>query len=510
MNAKKIMGAVLVALLAAALFVGAGAATSVNGQTVFVYEVVTDSNIQGTWANGANTITFEPVTGGWAIMGADIVEGTYKKGSDSIIVKYATAAITGKGTYGTSPVINYGVIDGTYYNVTGSSLTIETSSADGIVVIGADGIPVPMNSPITTLTEGTYKLQAYFKISGGVVTFVETTPADYVYDNTVGSILLGKAAYTITVVDGADPTITAAVDSVVESSTVDVTLTGLPGVVYNISAPGFSIPNHATVSVTAGNDELTGIFVTSDGYIVTGGAPCLDAENVYVQIAGEKLEANVLGVNKNRNIAVLKVDSKSHTAADFGYGERINIGDEVFVAYNCANGHKVLKGSISVVEGGSVSVSGIGFENVMHGAAVIDGNGRVIGIVTHGNSGSLCAVSSSFAISTIRQFVKDAIQISSSENKKIEWLGVSVIQVTDDESKRFGLPGGVMILKTERLSLAEHIGLLPNDIIIGAESFAVNSVEKLDDIVSRYNGKTVSLLVYRNERYININLDVDN
>ena len=271
-----------------------------------------------------------------------------------------------------------------------------------------------------------------------------------------------------------------------------------------------ALGQHATVSVTAGNDELTGIFVTSDGYIVTGGAPCLDAENVYVQIAGEKLEANVLGVNKNRNIAVLKVDSKSHTAADFGYGERINIGDEVFVAYNCANGHKVLKGSISVVEGGSVSVSGIGFENVMHGAAVIDGNGRVIGIVTHGNSGSLCAVSSSFAISTIRQFVKDAIQISSSENKKIEWLGVSVIQVTDDESKRFGLPGGVMILKTERLSLAEHIGLLPNDIIIGAESFAVNSVEKLDDIVSRYNGKSVSLLVYRNERYININLDVDN
>ena len=51
---------------------------------------------------------------------------------------------------------------------------------------------------------------------------------------------------------------------------------------------------------------------------------------------------------------------------------------------------------------------------------------------------------------------------------------------------------------------------MPNDIIIGAESFAVNSVEKLDDIVSRYNGKTVSLLVYRNERYININLDVDN
>ena len=328
MNAKKIMGAVLVALLAAALFVGAGAATSVNGQTVFVYEVVTDSNIQGTWANGANTITFERVTGGWAIMGADIVEGTYKKGSDSIIVKYATAAITGKGTYGTSPVINYGVIDGTYYNVTGSSLTIKTSSADGIVVIGADGIPVPMSSPITTLTEGTYKLQAYFKISGGAVTFVETTPADYVYDNTVGSILLGKAAYTITVVDGADPTITAAVDSVVESSTVDVTLTGLPGVVYNISALGFSIPNQA-----AGADIANvGVVMPNTGKVVV----TLKAGSTIGDKTILVAPFNAAGDEAELEIEILEGEITAETDAEAYY-----IGNDVTITGTSTAGDKV-------------------------------------------------------------------------------------------------------------------------------------------------------------------------
>ena len=266
----------------------------------------------------------------------------------------------------------------------------------------------------------------------------------------------------------------------------------------------------ATVSVFAGNNELTGIFVTSDGYIVTGGAPCIDAGNVFVQIADEKLTAKVVGVNDDRSIAVLKVDSSSVTAADFGYGERVNVGDEVFVAYNSNDGYKVSGASVSSVEEASISVCGVGFESCMHGAVVMDKECRVIGVVTHGNDDSICAVPSSSAISTIRQFVKDTIQINSNDSKKIEWLGTSVIEITADDSKRFGLPGGVMVIKTERLSLAEHIGLLPNDIVIGVESFAVNSAERLNDIVSSHSGKTVSLLVYRNERYINLNLDVDN
>ena len=270
------------------------------------------------------------------------------------------------------------------------------------------------------------------------------------------------------------------------------------------------ICQHATVSVLAGSDELTGIFVTSDGYIITGGVPCLDAENVFVNVSDEKLSAKVIGMNEDRNIAVLKVNSSSHVAADFGYGECVMEGDNVFVAYKCAGAYKFSEASVVSFSESTISISGIGFESCMFGAAVIDGEGRVIGIITHGKNDGVCAVTSSSAISTIRKFVKDTIQIDSDKNSKIEWLGASVIEITDDDSRRFGLPGGVMVVKTERLSLAEHIGLLPNDIIIGIESFAVNSAERLNDIISSHSGKTVSLLVYRNERYINLNLDVDN
>ena len=98
MNAKKIMGAVLVALLAAALFVGAGAAAPANGQTVFVYENV--SGLEGSWTYGAHTIVASPSGTGYGYFGGDkIVEGPYKGkvgGSEiTIYVKYPTAVISG-------------------------------------------------------------------------------------------------------------------------------------------------------------------------------------------------------------------------------------------------------------------------------------------------------------------------------------------------------------------------------------------------------------------------------
>ena len=274
--------------------------------------------------------------------------------------------------------------------------------------------------------------------------------------------------------------------------------------------PVNSLGKNATVSISVGNEKLTGIFITSDGYIVTGGAPFLESGDISAFIAGEELSAKVIGINKSGNIAVLKVDSSSQTAADFTNDGLVNAGDTVFVAYNSQHGHSVLSGSVLYVGGDSISVDGILFDAPMYGAALMDENGRVLGIVTHGDENGVCAVSSSFAISTIRQFVKENIQIGSNTFEKIEWLGISVIQITDDDSKRFGLPGGVMVMKTESASIAEHAGLLANDIIIGVESFAVSSAEQLNEVVSRYSEESVSLLVYRNERYININLDVDN
>ena len=291
MNAKKIMGAVLVALLAAALFVGAGAAAVGaglgQGEVVFVYQQVQATQYSGAWTNAAgNTIEFVAVdtNGNVSIIGNDIVEGKYTQGSGSdeksIVVKYATGTVIGFGTI-TGSNVNYPVIGASYYNLGTdnngnalSSLTLNVTSPNtitptGIAVTGADKVTKVFEQmtdaeAYVASKEGTYELRVYYKLGNN---FVGTAPTDVV------NVILGKDVFTITIVEGADPTVTAVADTVVAGNTVDIVINGLPGATYTIEAKGFTIPAQAagqtiatsgvqipntgkvTVTLTAGKDD---------------------------------------------------------------------------------------------------------------------------------------------------------------------------------------------------------------------------------------------------------------
>ena len=231
MNAKKIMGAVLVALLAAALFIGAGAAAAdVNGQTVFVYQPVGDE-FKGTWANGANTVTFEAVkyngNDKYAIIGTDIVEGTYTKGDASIIVKYPTAVITGIAGEGSAA---YSFIGGNLYksDVANAEFTnatgVDNIDAVGYAIIGSNGIPLELTDNNQFADEGEYKIQVVFDAND----FITGMPANYIYG----------AVYTFTVVDDSKATIAADVDSILLGDVVKLTITAKPGAVVVVDETG--------------------------------------------------------------------------------------------------------------------------------------------------------------------------------------------------------------------------------------------------------------------------------
>ena len=130
MNAKKIMGAVLVALLAAALFVGAGAAA-----TYFAYQDTTGgTDINGVWQKGADTVT---VTGN--IVGAVPSAGTYTLVGDSNKKNYFTTPTATYSAIGNLSGIKYIVANGA--NVyKGSNLTIDVESL--VAGIAVDNISV--------------------------------------------------------------------------------------------------------------------------------------------------------------------------------------------------------------------------------------------------------------------------------------------------------------------------------------------------------------------------------
>ena len=263
MNAKKIMGAVLVALLAAALFVGAGAAApeDADGTTVFFYEPLTQADYTGTWTNAAgDSISLVPGKQGSSDVhyfnGANGVEGVYKQGDYSITVKFPTASVVGLATTGGSTPVIYDVIGKTFYNDGASTLEITVVSASSKITTNASLITNPYdittdgtNGAVTVadLIAGKYEIRAIFDATK----FVDGTPDE---------LLKAKDAYSFTVKNSADPEITAVADSVVVGDTLKVTIAGVPGTEYKLTVDGFTIPTQA--GITGGSDVATKITFT--------------------------------------------------------------------------------------------------------------------------------------------------------------------------------------------------------------------------------------------------------
>ena len=236
MNAKKIMGAVLVALLAAALFVGAGAAEGTNYGNAFVYQDVSNTGISdGVWTNGANTISI--VNG--VITGKDVVAGTYKKGDDSIYVSYPTASYA--AVAGTTAKY---AVTGTVYEGDSVDLVIESKATNvtlaGVYISYQGGTPKLFTTEadaenfINTKGIGTYTIVAAFNddeaATGGLVDY---TPNTYLID-TLNSL-------TFKIVKAGTVTITADADNVLVGETIKATVTGKPGVNYKITTEGVAV-----------------------------------------------------------------------------------------------------------------------------------------------------------------------------------------------------------------------------------------------------------------------------
>ena len=228
MNAKKIMGAVLVALLAAALLVGAGAAAEKG--TYFAYQTGINTDLDGVWQKGADSVTIYQGN-----MSAVPVAGTYKKGDNTIYVTNPTATY---GVNGNLSGINYIVTNGgNVYK--GSNLTIVVTSLNASV--GADQIRIEKPNGLVSFeaptffdgnyiadVAGTYKVQAVWNATGN---FTVGAPLPVVDAN----------VFTFTVVEPSDATISGAVDTVFAGDVISVTIKGTPGTPYYLNLTGFNI-----------------------------------------------------------------------------------------------------------------------------------------------------------------------------------------------------------------------------------------------------------------------------
>ena len=322
MNAKKIMGAVLVALLAAALFVGAGAAvtTKADGDIVFVNQMVSKTIYGGNWVgpNGAYTPADVPAASATEVYFGEA--GTY-----TAKVNDQTITLTVKAP----ELVIAGVVDGKYTFIPGD---FYQGNGEGVIYIqnpASNAVTYTLyyneekqdnNAQITVpndATIGEKTIQAEFNANAFVA---GTTPEQLITAPVTFSVVDGKTAVAIS----------AAATSVLKSDNIKLTVTGQPGIAYNVTfdygaftvAKQIGFNNFANINGTVvGADQKTGIqFTMPAGGKATFNIKAVeavagDSEKITVQAVGGTKKASVTIEFKKGTISA-KADAASYYVGD--------------------------------------------------------------------------------------------------------------------------------------------------------------------------------------------------
>ena len=247
-----------------------------------------------------------------------------------------------------------------------------------------------------------------------------------------------------------------------------------------VSASEKSISSVVTISSV--NNKLlknnrsgigSGVIFSYDGYIVTN-LHILSGQNINVKLNnGKNYLASIIGIDKNTDIAVLKISSSEELKPiNFANSDSLKIGDRVLAIGNPYGiGISVSNGIISATgrDYGNPYLQLIQTDAAINpgnsGGALINENGNLIGINSKIFSKTGAYQGIGFAIPS-NLVVQIATQLIKYGNVKTLWIGnfrVARTRINTDGK----VINGLRIIEMENAGPLYNKGVRANDIIIG-------------------------------------------
>jgi len=267
----------------------------------------------------------------------------------------------------------------------------------------------------------------------------------------------------------------------------------------------------------------SGVIVSSDGYIVTNRHVIDQAKTVQVLLPpvpdpditnqsivrpeGDILEANVVGMDAETDIAVLKIDGTGYETMEFGDSEELKAGDIVF-AFGSPLG---LENSVSM---GIVSATArqLRDEDPMiyiqtdatinpgnSGGPLVNENGRVVGINTLNLSQSGGSEGLGFAApSHIVQSIYEQIRDNGRVRRGV--IGINPQTVSNNLARALQLPAQYRVILGDVApgGPADFAGLQPGDVVWKLDGKIIENARQLNvNIYGKTIGSTVELDIVR-------------
>jgi Do/DeqQ family serine protease len=235
----------------------------------------------------------------------------------------------------------------------------------------------------------------------------------------------------------------------------------------------------------------SGVIVRKDGIVVTNNHVVAGGQQFMVVLNDRReYPAKLLLADERTDLAVLQIDSKeSFPTLDMDDDRNLEVGDLVLAIGNPFGiGQTVTNGIISALNrtevgpgGGSYIQTDAAINPGNSGGALVDMNGRLIGINSMIVSGSGSSAGVGFAIPSalVRRVVESAA--GGATHLQRPWLGAKGDTVTSDIAKSLGMdrPEGVLVSDVYAGGPADQAGLKTGDVILSIDGQPVNDASSM-------------------------------
>lgn len=256
------------------------------------------------------------------------------------------------------------------------------------------------------------------------------------------------------------------------------------------------------------------VIIDPEGFLVTNYHVVAEAAEIRVQLSdGRVVEPELIGVDPETDLALLKVDVEPLPAVALGSSAQLRIGDVVLAIGNPYGlTMSVTQGIVSATGRGLLDL--VTFENFIQtdaainagnsGGALVNARGELVGINTAVLAQDPGTEGIGFAIPV--DLVRGVVEQIKTHGRVIRgWLGLTPDDLTTAERLALGLDGsfGILLSSISAGGPAARAGLLRGDVILEINGEPIQSQRQALLIAASTNpGEAVTLSVMRDgERF---------
>lgn len=253
----------------------------------------------------------------------------------------------------------------------------------------------------------------------------------------------------------------------------------------------------------------SGFIISQDGYVITNHHVVAEADEIIVRLNDRsEYNAQLIGSDKQTDIAVLKIDAKGLPAAKIGQSNKVEVGEWVLaIGSPFGFDYSVTAGIVSAIGRNLPNENYIPF--IQTDVAINPGNsggplfnldGEAIGVNSqiYSRTGGFMGLSFAIPMDIVLNVYE---QIRDTGSVSRGWLGVMIQDVTRDLAESFGMkkPGGALVAKVLDGSPAAAAGVEAGDIITVFNGHEIETSSDLPPVVGTTKvGTSAPVEVLRN------------